>query len=153
MFFFHLTSLNGCPLTNLWCRSFDLQLEKFGVDTAELKKPASHRIFRAWMEDWEKEFLKKNDCVAEAALFEKYKNLVFYDPDTKSMFHIVGMEFHTGRKGGWHLVGESKKNDVDDKPFDIGLAIELIAGTTQVDGVEIIMRQSDGDDSDSGNSG
>ena len=137
----------------MWCRSFDLQLEKFGVDTAELKKPASNRIFRAWMEDWEKEFLKKNDCVAEAALFEKYKNLVFYDPDTKSMFHIVGMEFHTGRNGGWHLVSESEKDDLDDEPFDIGLAIELIAGTKQADGVEIIMEQSEDEDSTSGNSG
>ena len=87
-----MTSLNGCPLTNLWCRSFDLQLEKFGVDTAALKKPASPRIFRAWMEGWEKEFLKKNDCVTEAALFEKYKNLVFYNLDTKFMFHIADME-------------------------------------------------------------
>ena len=85
----------------MWCRSFDLQLEKFGVDTAALKKPASHRIFRAWMEDWEKEFLRKN------TVFEKYKNLVFHDPDTDSMFHIAGLEFHTGRKGGWNLVGES----------------------------------------------
>ena len=42
------------------------------------------------------------------------------------MFHIAGMEFHTGRNRAWHLVGESEKDDVDDERFDIGLAIELI---------------------------
>jgi hypothetical protein len=35
--------------------NFDLQLEKFGVDTSILKEPAVQRIFRAWVEDWEEE--------------------------------------------------------------------------------------------------
>ncbi len=38
--------------------SFDLQLEKFGVDLDNLKQPATSRIFRAWVEDWEKKIMK-----------------------------------------------------------------------------------------------
>jgi hypothetical protein len=48
--------------------NFDLQLKKFGVNTGILKKPAVQRIFRSWVEDWEEEARKKNDCVLEALL-------------------------------------------------------------------------------------
>ena len=34
--------------------SFDLQLKKFGVDMAQLKEPATNRVFCAWVEDWRK---------------------------------------------------------------------------------------------------
>jgi hypothetical protein len=51
--------------------NFDLQLEKFGVETGALKKAAVDRIFRTWVEDWEEEPRKKNDCVLEAQLLEK----------------------------------------------------------------------------------
>ena len=66
------------PKQQFYCFSFDLQLEDFGVDTEELKEPATKRIFGAWLEEWEKEIVKKNDCVAEARLLAKYKNLQFY---------------------------------------------------------------------------
>ena len=59
--------------------SFDTNLEKFGVDTPVLKLGTSKRIFRAWVEDWEKTLLKINDVIAEVRLLEKYKDLVFYD--------------------------------------------------------------------------
>ena len=72
-------SISLC-LTDTMMYSFDLQLEKFGVDMKQLKEPATTRIFRAWVEDWEEELLKDNDCVAEAHLLEKYKNLVFMIP-------------------------------------------------------------------------
>ncbi len=61
--------------------SFDMQLENFVVNTAELKMPAQTRIFHAWLEDWEKPLLKKNCPVAESRLLEKYKGLVMYNPD------------------------------------------------------------------------
>ena len=75
--------------------SFDHQLEKFGVDMAGLKNPATSRAFRVWVEDWEEELLKQNDCVAEAMFLEKYKGLVFWDPDTKVNFtiHKDNLEF------------------------------------------------------------
>ena len=55
----------------------------FGVDIAAFKEPAVQQIFRAYIEDWEQEDQKKNDCVAEAWLLAKYRGLVFVDPDTE----------------------------------------------------------------------
>ena len=48
--------------------NFDLQLEKYGVLTNVLREPATDRVFRAWVEDWEMEIRFKNDSVAEARL-------------------------------------------------------------------------------------
>ena len=52
----------------------------------EMKEPASKRVFRAWVEDWEKEGQKVNCPAVEARFLEKYKNLVFKDPDYKVIF-------------------------------------------------------------------
>ena len=53
--------ITACSASSLTCVvicvSFDLQLEKFGVDTVVLKQPATNRVFRAWVEDWEKDLL------------------------------------------------------------------------------------------------
>ena len=91
--------------------SFDHQLENFGVDTEALKKPANTRVFRVWLEDWEKECRKKNDPVAEATLLQKYKNLVFWDPDPLNKTLRVydeNLEWRSGRGGGWHPIGVSE---------------------------------------------
>ena len=98
--------------------AFDLQLENFGVDTEQLSAPVPRRIFRAWLEGWEKEALKKPCPVAEARLLEKYKSklfqamifnddhyeneliitlvlilhlqgLVFYDPDNETTYTVA----------------------------------------------------------------
>ena len=68
------------------------------------------------MEDWELELIKKNDCVAEAKLLEKYKNLVYFDQDNETTYtvHDGNLEFRRQRKdGGWHLIcvsDDDKKN-------------------------------------------
>jgi hypothetical protein len=51
--------------------NFDLQLESIGVDMGALKEPAIKRVFWAWVEDWEEEARKKNDCVARVQLLAK----------------------------------------------------------------------------------
>ena len=51
--------------------NFDLQLERFGVDMEALKHVPIRRVFRAWVEDWEEEARKRNDCVCEAKLLAK----------------------------------------------------------------------------------
>lgn len=126
------------------CVSFDLQLEKFGVDTVVLKQPATNRVFRAWVEDWEKDLLKMNDCVAEARILAKYKGLIFWDPDTEANFtvHEENLEFHRGKDGGWHLIGNSSDESVEDEGFAIGeMIIGMIADTEQRSGVEIIREE------------
>ena len=71
------------PTTVINSNSFDMNLENFGVDTTVLKLATSKRIFRALVEDWEKPLLKINNVIAEVRLLEKYKDLVFYDPDNE----------------------------------------------------------------------
>ncbi len=87
--------------------NFVLQLETFGVDMGALKEPPIERVFQAWVEDWEEEASKKNECVVEAQLLAKYKGLVFCDPDSGKSFLIweQNMEFRQGRGNGWFLVG------------------------------------------------
>ncbi len=51
--------------------NFDMQLESFGVDMVVLKKPLIKLVFWAWVEDWEEEAEKKNNCVAKVRLLAK----------------------------------------------------------------------------------
>ena len=48
------------------------------MDIQALQKPAYHRTFHAWIEDWEEKLLVTNDSVAEATLLVKYKGLSFF---------------------------------------------------------------------------
>jgi hypothetical protein len=120
--------------------NFDLQLETFGVDMGALREPAVERVFRAWVEDWEVEARKKNDCVAEAQLLAKYKGLVFCDPDTEKSFWVweQNMEFHRGRGNEWFLVGVCADDEDNNEAFTLDIACELIGETPQRDGVQVI---------------
>ena len=102
------------------------------MDTAELKKPATCWVFRAWLEDWEEELLKKNNCVAEAMILEKYKSVFFWDPDTKVNLTVHGdnLDFCRGEEGGWNLIGNSSDESVEDEKFAIGeIIIRMISET------------------------
>lgn len=113
---------------------FSLRLEKFGVNVVELAEPVHTRTFHAWIEDWEKEILKKNDCVAEAMLLEKYKGLVFFDPDNNCSYTIwnKNLEFQRGRGGGWCAIGVPADKSLDDEPFLIGdMLVDLVKETEQ----------------------
>jgi hypothetical protein len=120
--------------------NFDLQLKTFGVDMGALKEPPIKYIFRAWVEDWEEEAWKKNDCVAKAQLLAKYKDLVFRDPDTGKSFLIWehNMEFCWGRGNGWLLVGVCADDEDKNEAFTLEIACELIGETPQRDGVQMI---------------
>lgn len=129
-----------------------MQLESFGVDLEALQRPATSRIFRAWVEDWEKEILLTNDCVVEARLLEKYKNLVFFDPDDQVTYTVVedNLEFHRRNKrkgiaGGWALIGADE--DDNEVGFEINkMVIGLISETAQAPGVELIFRELEDSD-------
>ena len=124
--------------------NFDLQLEKFGVDTNILKEPAVQRIFRAWVEDWEQDARKHNDVVAEARLLQKYRGLVFHDPDKDNGFCIYdqNMEFRRGRGNGWFVLGVCSTNAVEDEGFLLEIACELIGGTPQKEGIQVMFREN-----------
>ena len=53
-----------------------------------LRETKVTRVFRAWVEDWEKEAITSNDAVSEVRLLEKYKDLVFVDASTDKTFTI-----------------------------------------------------------------
>ncbi len=95
---------------------------------------------QAWVEDWEEEARKKNDCVTEAQLLAKYKGPVFRDPNTGKSFLIweQNMEFRRGRGNGWFLVGGCADDEDDNEAFTLEIACELIGETPQRDGVQMI---------------
>ena len=117
------------------------------MDVEDLKKPATHRIFHAWVEDWEKEILTVNDCVLEARLLKKYKDLIFHDLDNDKVLKIWGgnAEFHCanrmlGTNKGWGLVA------IDEDGEECGWEIndnlcEMIADREQAAGVEVIRKE------------
>ena len=119
-----------------------------------MQEPVTTRIFRAWVEDREKEELVTNDPVIEARFLEKYKNLCFRFIDTGDIFTVApqNAEFHR-RKGdrGWHLVCETNGSVGEDdvEAFTIALANELISSYPQVEGVEVIRADADGQESES----
>lgn len=109
-----------------------------------LRQPKIHRIFRAWLEDWEKELLEVNDCVAEARLLEKYRDLMFLDPDTNKTFKVWGgnLEYHRGsrKRGitkGWGLVCIDENGEEEGWLLNKDV-IELIGLHSQEGGVQII---------------
>jgi hypothetical protein len=122
--------------------NFNLQLDKFGVDTEVLKVGDVERVFRAWVEDWEEEARRKNDCVSEAKLLAKYEGLVFSDPSTRKMFSIWNkhMEFHRGERNGWNLIGVcgDDLSGNEDEPFLLEIAYALIGYTPQRYGIQVI---------------
>lgn len=62
-----------------------LGLDKFGVDLSAAIVPLAsngQRIFRAWIEHWEINCIKKRGPLTEARLLAKYKNLMLIDIDS-----------------------------------------------------------------------
>ncbi len=126
-----------------------MQQSNFGLDVDELKKPSVSRIYQAWLEDWEIELLQVNDCVAEARILEKYKDSVFYDPDTKKTFKVWdgNLEFHrgsrrTGVTKGWGLVCINEDGNEEGWLLNEEV-VQLIGSHQQVDGIEVIHKEVD----------
>ncbi len=111
-----------------------------------MKEPAVERIFRAWVEDWEEDARKKNDCVEEARLLTKYKGLVFNELHSGSTFSVWdrNMEFRRGRGNGWFVVGVSADKPDDEscnEPFALEVACEFIGATKQKEGVKVLRQE------------
>ncbi len=125
--------------------NFDLQLKKFGVNTGILKKPVVQGIFHGWVEDWKEYARKKYDCVSEALLLQKYKGLVFHDPNSRNDFCIwhQNMEYCRGRGNRWFLLGVCAEDEVEDEAFMLQLACGMIGDTPQKDGVQVVYRELD----------
>jgi len=105
-----------------------------------LRAPATERLFHAWVQDWEQEIRYKNDSVAEAQLLAKYKGLVFTDPDHHNELSVFegNMEFRRGSRNGWYVIAVSPDEDVEDEPFKLEIACELIGKAQQARGIRVI---------------
>ena len=76
----------------------------------------------------------------EAKYLNKYKSLVFLDPDTCWIFTVASehLKHQQGKRGGWYVIGKPNDDNHKMEGFGIELANELIANTPQADDVEII---------------
>jgi hypothetical protein len=97
-----------------------LGLSKYGVDIHDLILKAPTKIFRAWLEEWEKEILEVNDPVHQARLLEKYGGMVWHDPDFNEMLTANSdMMFFSRKRGerGYCVYGVKetwREGDADD---------------------------------------
>lgn len=67
--------------------AFNLDLEKSGVDCNELSKSLLlKQRFCSWVEEWEKPLLVKNDIASITKLLQKYKSMVFNNPNDKMTY-------------------------------------------------------------------
>ena len=121
------------------------------MNTDELKKPAAKRIFRGWIEDWETDLLMKNDPVAEAQLLEKYKGLVFMDPnyDTTYTIHDKNLEFQRRNRrkkidGGWTVIAVDENNENEGYVIEQDL-IDMILDHAQAPDIEIVLKENNED--------
>ena len=112
-----------------------------------LKAKEVKRVFRAWVEDWEKGCIKDKDAVAEIRLLEKYKGLAFFDTEENITYTIEAknLEWYKSSKqkgidGGWYIVATTDEEEVESFMIEDELCRQ-IAETSQEDGVDIIRRE------------
>ena len=75
---------------------------------------------------------------------------MFLNPYSELTFTVASenCEYHRGKKVGWHLICEPNDNDGESNAWDIELACELIGKTKQLEGINIISLEADGDTAD-----
>ena len=116
------------------------------MDTSELKKKSAPRVFGTWLEDWKKPLIKHNDCISKARLLQKYKNLIFKDPDHEGVTWTVfggHLEYQSRRAGGWYVIAEQLEDSNKDEPFFVNdMLIGMIADTEQAEGVPVVRRDA-----------
>jgi hypothetical protein len=136
---------------------FDLGLEKFGVNTNQLKESdVPRRRFRCWVEEWEDTM--ENDPVMRAKLLAKYGGLVFddIDQDDKPRMTVSSTKMKWIRANGWYAMAEPPNYDGMDsemlEPMKISedVLIHLISLTEQPAAlnVRMIKKEEEADESE-----
>ncbi|EJK69653.1 hypothetical protein THAOC_09066, partial [Thalassiosira oceanica] len=136
---------------------FDLGLENWGVDTAELKAPPKlpRRLFRCYTEDWEN--IKDQNPVMRQRFLQKYGGLVFDDIDNNMTRMTVSKNILKYIKyQGWHVMAEPPEYDGTNaevlEPIAINedVLIHLVKNTIQPDhlNVRMVSREEDEDAED-----
>ncbi len=83
--------------------------------------------------------------MSEAFLLQKYKGLVFHDPNSGNDFCIwqQNMEFLWGRGNGWFLLGVCAEDGVEDETFRLELGCEMIGETHPKNGIQVVHQELD----------
>ena len=86
----------------------------------------------------------------EVRFLEKYKNLVFFEPDIECYFTVApdNFEFWQGKVGGRHVISEPNDDDMDVEGFGMVLANTMIDKTRQADGVKIVCLDENQDETE-----
>lgn len=80
-------------------KDFDSQFDMFAV---EEPAPPNKRFLKCYIEEWEKEHVKKNDDVSKAKLLQKYGGLEFEDIDKIARrYRIDPSDMSFRRNNGW----------------------------------------------------
>ena len=86
--------------------------------------------------------MKKNDPVQELRLLQKYKDLVFYNPDNQVKFVIChgNMDYQRGLNGGCMAIGiPTDDSGFDEEPFQLGdMLIGMIANTDKAENITMM---------------
>ena len=94
----------------------------------------------------------KNDPVAEAQLLEKYKGLVFVDPNygTTYTIHDKNLEFQRRNRrqnidGGWTVIAVDENDENEGYVIEQEL-IDMIVDHAQAENIDIVLRDNDVED-------
>lgn len=124
--------------------NFNLQLEKWGVDTDALKEPEMQGSVLWLGRGVGRGVHKKHNVVDEAKILQKYKNLVFYDSQYEKTYQVFNehMLWVTGRDKDWYLIAASVDTtdacEDDFKIYGLGRAIQMILTTQQAGGIQVV---------------
>ena len=126
-----------------------MQLDNFGVDLNELKKPATERLFHAYVEDWELEALHHNDPVPMMKLQQKYKGLKLLDADNDNMeLTVKGVVWRRKNrtlgilKAAWYLLLVDEAGEEEDWEINY-VNCDEIGSNTQAPGIEIVKKSEE----------
>ena len=70
------------------------------------------RDLRAYIEDWGKLFMKKDDLISRTRFLAKYLRLFLYDNDTEKKYSIDDKEINFIKGDGYALIGNPDHPDV-----------------------------------------
>ena len=136
-------------------------LKKFGVNCAELSQPILlKQRFRCWLEEWEEPLLAKHDLISMKKLLQKYKSMIFYDPDDQMTCTVSEDSLYfekPGRKNGWAVLGIPENwdgvSEDEWQPFSIrsGIVFDMVKDTTQPQEAHITVVKEPSDEYDTDN--
>ena len=81
-----------------------------GLSISEHSEPVKREL-RAYIEDWEKLSIKKDDQRYRTRFLAKYGVLSVYDIDTENRYSIDDKEIHFVKGDGYYLIGNPDHPD------------------------------------------